>query len=200
MVGKLLLAIQENFFAARDQGADQAVCRQLSGLYYRVREGLGFNKSPAEYGAFPADPYSHSPAHAGAQQPGMTGQVKEEILTRFGELGVRVAAGSVRFDLALLRSREFGAESQPFRYLDVDGQWQELTVPRRGLAFSWCQVPIVYRLAGAAEQGLKVMWDDGEHQALPEPALPAEIALHVFRRSGRVRRIELVLTTHQLLS
>ncbi len=200
MVGKLLLAIQEIFFAARDQGADQAACRQLASLYYRVREGLGFNKTPAEYGAFPADPYSHTPAHAGAQQPGMTGQVKEEILTRFGELGVRVAAGSVRFDLALLRSCEFSAESKPFSYLDVDGQWQELTVPQRGMAFSWCQVPIVYRLAEAAEQGVSVTWDDGEHQALPGPALPTDIALHVFRRSGRVRLIELVLNTNQLLS
>ena len=67
-----------------------AICQRLGGLYYRVREGIGFNKTPAEYGAFPTDPYSHTPGHGGAQQPGMTGQVKEEILSRFGELGVRV--------------------------------------------------------------------------------------------------------------
>ncbi|CAN0044150.1 unnamed protein product, partial [Discosporangium mesarthrocarpum] len=42
--------------------------------------------------AFPTDPYSHTNRH-GAQQPGMTGQVKEEIVTRFGELGVRIEGG-----------------------------------------------------------------------------------------------------------
>jgi hypothetical protein len=60
----------------------------------------------SEFGAIPIDPYSHTPAHAGAQQPGMTGAVKEEILTRPRELGVRVAGGRVVFDALLLdRSR-----------------------------------------------------------------------------------------------
>ena len=77
MVSKLLLVVQENFFAAQDQMADPATCQRLGSLYYRVREGIGFNKSPVEYGAFPTDPYSHTPQHLGAQQPGMTGQVKE---------------------------------------------------------------------------------------------------------------------------
>ena len=90
MVSKLLLAIQENFFAARDSGTDEETCSRLGALYYAVRDGIGFNKTPSEYGAFPMDPYSHTPKHAGAQQPGMTGQVKEEVLSRFGELGVRV--------------------------------------------------------------------------------------------------------------
>ena len=80
--------------------------RRLGELYYRVRAGLGFNKTPAEYGAFPTDPYSHTPGHGGASQPGMTGQVKEEILTRFGELGIRVSDGRVRFQPTLLRPQE----------------------------------------------------------------------------------------------
>jgi hypothetical protein len=59
---------------------------RLASQYRHVRAGLGFTRSAAAFGAFPTDPYSHTPAHAGRQQPGMTGQVKEEILTRFGEL------------------------------------------------------------------------------------------------------------------
>ena len=113
MVSKLLLAIQENFFAALEGNAGAEVCQRLGGLYYRVREGIGFNKTPAEYGAFPTDPYSHTPGHGGAQQPGMTGQVKEEVLSRFGELGLRVAGGEVRFDPRLLRAREFSSETSP---------------------------------------------------------------------------------------
>jgi hypothetical protein len=130
----------------------------------------------------------------GAQQPGMTGVVKEEILTRLGELGVRVNAGSVRFELGLLRAREFIAESRPFRFLDVDGQWQELTVPGRGLAFTWCQVPMVYRVDESAGPTVTVTRNSGERQALPALALPAEMAQEIFRRSGRIRKIELVLT------
>ncbi len=145
MVSKLLLAVQENYFAALEQRRDAAVCQRLGALYYRVREGIGFNKTPAEYGAFPTDPYSHTPKHAGAKQPGMTGQVKEEVLTRFGELGVRVDGGAVRFHPSLLRAREFVREPRQFRFLDVDGNWQEIDVPAAGLAFTWCQVPIDLR-------------------------------------------------------
>ena len=83
MISKLLLVVQENFFVAMTEGADEDTCHRLGRLYYRVREGLGFNKSPGEFGAFPTDPYSNTPKHAGAQQPGMTGLVKEEVLTRF---------------------------------------------------------------------------------------------------------------------
>ncbi|MGB5544369.1 MAG: hypothetical protein WBO15_13315, partial [Gammaproteobacteria bacterium] len=200
MVSKLLLAIQENFFAAREQGADEAICQRLADLYYRVRSGIGFNKTPAEFGAFPTDPYSHTPKHMGAQQPGMTGQVKEEIVTRLAELGVRVLSGTVQFDPALLREREFADDPQAFRYLDVDGQWQALTVPAKGLAFTWCQVPIVYRLDESTEPGVTVVREDGEQQSLPGLALPAEAARHLFARSGRVRRIDLVLNRRQLLA
>ena len=140
MVSKLLLAVQENFFAATEKETGDATLRRLGELYYRVREGIGFNKTPAEYGAFPTDPYSHTPKHAGARQPGMTGQVKEEILSRFGELGVRVRDGAAHFQPALLRAREFVKQPQTFRYLDVGGDWQTISVPARGLAFTWCQV------------------------------------------------------------
>ena len=200
MVAKLLLAIQENFFAAREQGADELICQRLGSLYYRAREGMGFNKTPAEFGAFPIDPYSHTPKHAGAQQPGMTGVVKEEILTRLAELGVRVHAGSVQFEPALLRAREFIATAAPFRYLDVDGQWQELTVPDGGLAFTWCQVPLVYSVDDSARPTVTVTRDDGERQALPALALPPEVAVEIFQRSGHIRRIELVLNSRQLLA
>ncbi len=93
MVAKLLLAVQETYWTALDANEPKDVVSQLAMAYRRVRSGLGFEKDPVSYGAIPTDCYSHTPAHAGAQQPGMTGQVKEEVLTRFGELGLRVIDG-----------------------------------------------------------------------------------------------------------
>ncbi len=95
MVAKLLLAVQE--FALRDDlPAD--LRGDLACMYDRVRAGIGYEKSAVDYGAFPADPYSHTPPSGGAKQPGMTGQVKEEILTRLGELGIGIVGGTVRFE------------------------------------------------------------------------------------------------------
>jgi hypothetical protein len=200
MVSKLLLAVQENFHAAVDQGADAAVCRRLGRLYYRVREGLGFNKSPSGYGAFPTDPYSHTPGHSGAQQPGMTGQVKEEVLSRFGELGLRVAGGAVRFDPRLLRACEFAAGSQRFRYLDVDGRWQELEVPAQGLAYTWCQVPIVYQLLDDDSPRVTITGRDGSVATHAGLSLPSGTCAEVFKRSGLVRSVSVGIPRSLLLA
>ncbi len=190
MVAKLLLAVQENFFLALEQ-EDQQTCARLGSLYYRVREGLGFNKTPQEYGAFPTDPYSHTPGHSGAQQPGMTGQVKEEILTRFGELGVRVERGIARFEPALLRAQEFKRQPGSFRYLDVDGNWQHIELPENSLAFTWCQVPIIYRLDNRQPSSIMVVTSDGERHAAGTAALSDRWSTELFRRSGSIQRLEL---------
>jgi hypothetical protein len=67
MVAKLLLAVQEQVFEAADRGAPELPALQAH--YRRVRDGLGYRKSAAEYGAFPADPYSHTPAKAARSSP-----------------------------------------------------------------------------------------------------------------------------------
>jgi len=199
MVAKLLLATQENFQAAVRGGAPDPVGRRLGSLYYRVRAGLGFNKTPEEYGAFPTDPYSHTPRHGGARQPGMTGQVKEEVLTRFGELGLAIRDGAVRFEPKLLQECEFGADARPFRFLGVEGRWQELEVPARGLAFSWCQVPIVYHLVERGPPSVTVARADGSSQTLATLSLPPELSAEIFRRSGRIRRLSIGLPRNLLL-
>ena len=200
MVSKLLLAIQENFFAARASDTDEETCARLASLYYAVRDGIGFNKTPSEYGAFPMDPYSHTPKHAGAQQPGMTGQVKEEVLTRFGELGVRVTEGEVRFDPGLLRSVEFSAEPGSFRYLDVLGDWQEVQLPAAALAFTWCQVPVIYRLDETDRPALTLVYEYGRTETLPSRSLPDSLSTELFLRSGHVRQIMVTLRPENLLS
>ncbi len=200
MVSKLLLAIQEVYFAALDQAAGGPTVQRLGELYYRVRAGLGFNKSPAEYGAFPTDPYSHTPGHGGARQPGMTGQVKEEVLTRFGELGVRVGDGRVRFRPTLLRAREFLTGPSVFRFLDTGGAWQELEVPAGSLAFTWCQVPIVYRLAADRTPGITLTLSDGDTRRYADATLAVEDSAALFRRTGRIRLVTIDLHADQLFA
>ena len=197
MVSKLMLAVQENFFIARSQ-ADDATAKQLGDLYYRVREGIGFNKTPSDYGAFPTDPYSHTPKHIGAQQPGMTGQVKEEMMARFSELGIRVSEGEINFDPCLLRPCEFIDTVKVFRFLDVHNQWQELNVPENGLAFTWCQLPLVYRICESQAPALTVTLATGDSLSLTDLRLPADLAEAVFKRNGVIEKLELTITSEQL--
>jgi hypothetical protein len=130
----------------------------------------------------------------------MTGQVKEEVLSRFGELGLVVGDGAVRFEPRLLRECEFGAKAQAFRFLDVEGRWQELQVPARGLAFTWCQVPIVNRLVDGGTPATTITLEDGSSRTLAALSLPADASAEIFRRSGRIRRLSLDLPRDLLLS
>jgi hypothetical protein len=144
MVAKLLLAVQEAALSADERGEPAGVTDALARAYHRIRRGLGYEHSVVEFGAFPTDPYSHTPARGGAQQPGMTGQVKEEILARFGELGVRVRSRIVEFAPRLLRASEFLAAAGTYRCVDGDGVAHTIDLAPGELAFSFAQVPVVY--------------------------------------------------------
>jgi hypothetical protein len=197
MISKLLLAVQEVVQKAHAQN-DPAL-NQLIVYYYKIREGIGYNKTPEEYGAFPTDPYSHTPKHAGAQQPGMTGQVKEEIITRFGELGCQVKEGKIFIDPFLLRPQEFVKQGAAFSYLDVNNEWQSIDVHEKSIAFTWCQVPFVYRLDDTADTiELSVSLLDESTVTAVNGELDASISQHIFERDAHVRQINVLVPSKAL--
>ena len=197
MVSKMLLALAENFASALKHNADQTSLQQLGDLYYKVREGIGFNKTPEEYGAFPTDPYSHTPKHAGAQQPGMTGQVKEELIARFTELGITVDTGSVSINPALLRQQEFITEARDFWYMDVNNDWKKLELQKGSLAFTWCQVPVVYILSDGAPQ-TQVTFSDGTEETSESLGLSQTRATDLFTRNGTIEMVTMTVNPNQL--
>ncbi len=182
MVSKLALAVLENRRWAISAGAPRSEVERLTSAYERVRSGLGSSKSAKEYGAFPSDPYSHTPAHAGAQQPGMTGQVKEEILTRLGELGVEIAEGRLGFGPGLLTEDDFRAES---------GQ--------RRLDFTIARTPITYRLDDRVARPKLVAVIAGAKTELPDLRLDLPLSQRIFDRDGSVDVIELTFSPSDLI-
>ncbi len=189
MVGKLLVAIQESLVEARDEGAPPATIDRLRSAYWRVRRGLGYNKTAAEYGAFPTDPYSHTPAHTGAQQPGMTGQVKEELLTRLLEVGVRVVDGALTFDPVLVRPSELLAEPERWEVVALKGGRRSIDVPAGSLGVTVCQVPVVVT-ATDGPAAIEVIDSDGNTQRLPGTTLDPESSRSVFGRDGRIAQLQ----------
>jgi len=187
MVSKLLLAVEECCLKAVADGESPAVIGQLLAHYYEINEGIGVHKSPALYGAFPTDPYSHTPAGKGAQQPGMTGQVKEDILSRFGELGVFVKKGQLLFNPCLLRKSEFLEEAKIFEYVDVHQEQQELPLETGSLCFTYCQVPIVYSLA--QENSLTITHKNGTSTTLDELHIDEINSRKIFERTGDITQI-----------
>ena len=166
-------------------------------MFFKVRAGIGYEKTVAEYGAFPTDPYSHTPGRGGAKQPGMTGQVKEEILTRRGELGIRVENGTLRFQPVLLKAEEFTSQPTRFEYFDVNGDARSLALPAGSLAFTLCQIPVVYELV-AGEGSATVRFGDGSTVALPDRRLDAELSEEIFSRNGRIDFIQVGISRESI--
>ena len=190
MVSKLLLAIQENyFFAKNDSPFDKENIQGLGDYYYKVRKGLSAAKTAEEYGAFPFDPYSHSPSHSGAQQPGMTGQVKEEILTRFGELGCFIKNGCITFDTSLLLFEEFLLQNKTFTYFDISKTKICLEILQNQLAYTLCQVPIIYTLS-KNEKNITLILNDNAKVTITGDIIDKKMSQSIFNREGRVIQIQ----------
>ena len=197
MVSKLLLAVQETYQRARAAGEPHERLAALAAAYHDVRAGLGFHKPPEVFGAVPLDPYSHTPAHAGAQQPGMTGQVKEDVLARLGELGVEVHEGRLGFAPELLPRAEFLAEPALTRVPTHAGH-EDLSLERGTLAFTMCHVPVVYRL-DAGEARVSAVLRDGSTEAFEGAFLDHATSREVFGRTGTVSRIEVAVPVAALI-
>jgi hypothetical protein len=190
MVAKLLVSILECYEAAiepRSGGNDREAVAELADAYDRVRDGLGFRKSAEAQGAFPCDPYSHTPRHRGAQQPGMTGLVKEEILVRWGELGVQVQGGRLRFAPRLLHLAEFAADGQRLDYVDVAGKDRSWDLPADSLAFTYCGTPVCYVLADRASVVVDRM--TGPSELIAGNELSRAVSESIFARDGAVARL-----------
>ncbi len=188
MVSKLLLSVQETLERAVADGESSATVQALTAAYEDVRVGLGYAKPAAVYGAFPIDPYSHTPAGHGARQPGMTGQVKEEVLTRLGELGLRVQDGQIVFAPNQLRASEWLAVPVTFEFIDVLGRPRQVELSAGCLAFTFCQVPVVYHRAESLS--VQVHLAEGTVVDCSGARIGVDLSASIFERRGTVARIE----------
>ena len=215
MVSKLLLAVGETI--SREQGSRErgsrseaegaSVLGRLKSAYREIREGLGTHKTPAEYGAFPTDPYSHTPSFEGAQQPGMTGQVKEDLISRFRELGAYVDGGRLSFRPSFAAEEEAMREPGELKYVDSSGEEKRLPVGEGCYAFTICQVPVIVHVregsrpqgAGAAQLDgtpsptagrIEIRRPGGSIDVLPSLSLGEEESAAIFSRAARAAKLD----------
>jgi hypothetical protein len=188
MVSKLLLAVQENCLLAVNTNEDVFITGKLLDHYYEINAGIGVHKSPELYGAFPTDAYSHTPATKGAQQPGMTGQVKEDILSRIGELGVFVEDGKIEFKPSLLKKSEFLESSKEFEFINLKNEKKTLSIDKNQMCFTYCQVPVVYELS--TNEMIEVVFNDSSKVLFDGLSLDAETSTKIFNRTNEIHHLK----------
>ncbi len=197
MVSKLYLAAGEVAYAASSSGSDENVCASLRNHFYEIGEGIGIHKSPEVHGAFPTDAYSHTPAHRGAQQPGMTGQVKEDILASYFELGLTVDDGVLSFNPVMLRKSELREKSADVDFITTEMQKEEISIPQGSLCFSICQVPVIYKTG--AENGVEIEMQNGSIKQVEVLHLGQQTSAAIFQRSGEIKKITVTLEEGHLI-
>lgn len=175
MVSKLLLSIGENIERAASLHASPDIMTRLVHHYDAVQKGIGAHKSPAAYGSFPFDPYSHTPMMAGVQQPGMTGQVKEDIISRFFELGVIVQEGKLSIQPIILKKEEFiePSSKNPDQF------------PM--LSFTYCSVPFEYVIDGL--EGMDMLVDGLQVEHIDGYSMNHVQSERVFNRDKTIQRV-----------
>jgi hypothetical protein len=191
MVSKLLLAVQECYYTALNNEAEASLLGRFKEHYYEIKAGIGLYKSPKLYGAFPTDAYSHTPSVAGVQQPGMTGQVKEDVISRMGELGIVVSDGEIRFSTSLMNESELLEDGHVFRYYNIANQEKEIPLEVGQFAFTFCKIPVVYTKSDQNE--ILVSFVNGEQKKFNSNVLDKQISRSVFERRGEIEKIELLV-------
>ena len=102
----------------------------------------------------------------GAKQPGMTGQVKEEVITRSAELGVRVEHSCLAFKSLLLRKNEFKDDST--------------------LEFTVCGTKVKYILSDQDKIALEF---DQKTEERSGTSLTPQESQSIFAREGKIKSI-----------
>ncbi|MBK9475550.1 MAG: hypothetical protein IPL94_04720 [Tetrasphaera sp.] len=198
MVSKLLLAVREQVDAAqRAPARDAARLARLHTAYDAVRAGLGFSKTAHEFGAFPHDAYSHTPSGRGARQPGMTGQVKEDMLARWADFGVGYVDGRIRIDTSIPAESDWSTSPQEFSLVAVGGQEELLDLPPGSIGLTMAQTPILMRRnahgGGHGQHGQVISVfgaDGGLIEQTTQSLLSPEVSAQIMSRSARVARVE----------
>jgi hypothetical protein len=125
------------------------------------------------------------------QQPGMTGQVKEDYISRFGELGVRIFNGKISFKPLLLEKSELIETDQDYNFYDIHGKKGTISLKKNSLAFTLAQVPIIYTLS--EQNSIRVNFNNNSIKEYDGLDLCKEVSNSIFNRKGKIIKIEVNL-------
>lgn len=124
--------------------------------------------------------------------------MKEDILCRFGELGISVVDGKIQFCPRLLRREEFLHTPADFHYFDHSGNKRRIRLPANSLAFTYCQTPVIYRIGN--DDSVNVLFNDESRLRGGSRHLDAETSRLIFGRTGGVERIIVSLPHRKFVS
>jgi hypothetical protein len=113
--------------------------------------------------------------------------VKEDIVSRFYELGFFVNDGKINFDPTILRKTEFIEEEKSFKYVNLNNDINYIELDKHSLAFTVCQVPIIYSLS--VQKSIRISYMDNTDKIIEGHELDAENSESIFNRTNLIKAV-----------
>jgi hypothetical protein len=113
-----------------------------------------------------------------------------------GELGVKMKDGQLMFVPSLLNKTEFLTDAVTTTFILLDGTTKTITLEKDSLAFTVCQVPVVYQLA--TEASIEVNYANGTKEKVNGSVLSKETTEKIMHRTGEVLQLTVNVHANQL--
>ena len=90
-----------------------------------------------------------------------------------------------------MKEEEYLSKPDNFEYLDMSGNLKKMEIMPGELAFTYCQVPIVYSKGTSRE--LSVDLTNGKRILVPGSELTKKLSWELFSRTGKMKSIRVSL-------
>ena len=96
---------------------------------------------------------------------------------------------------------EFSEDPRIFKVLHVDGSRESINLGAGKLAFTYCQVPFIYKLCEIAE-AIKIEAHSSEENEyeINNNIFPQALYKSITHRDGKIRRVEVTIPSSLLLA
>ena len=88
----------------------------------------------------------------------------------------------------MLRIDEFLNERKIFKYVNIDKENKEIELEPNSLAFTICQIPVVYNVGNEHKVTITMM--DGSTNIISGLTVDSEISSKIFKRTNEVMKLE----------
>jgi hypothetical protein len=112
------------------------------------------------------------------------------------EVNIALNEGKLEFQPTLLHRNEFLIDGNEVNFITVDGTDKKIQLEKGSLAFSVCQVPVIYTIA--ASNQMEIQYNNGTSITLDSLALDANESQKIFGRKGEISLIKIHLTEDKL--
>jgi hypothetical protein len=96
---------------------------------------------------------------------------------------------------------EFSEDSRIFNVLHIDGSRESISLNAGELAFTYCQVPFIYKICESAN-AIKILADSSEEntEETISDVFPRDLYKSITQRDGIIRRVEVTVPSSLLLA